>query len=172
MRARLADWEAGELAYGAEGCGTCGHTPGEPVAVATALHGVIEEHAPARLPVPVDPRGRFVFVDRCRVCWIRDGAVCRTVRWAAAAWSRHPDYPGRPIKAADLPDRRVLKVVDDVNAARGYCSLADLVEALNAPRKVVQAKLRRLMRRGLLEGCYCGCSASIRRPPVVAEAAP
>jgi hypothetical protein len=93
------------------------------------------------------------------------------------AWSigdtDRPDYR----HAKDIPDRRFLAAVDaarrgrvvtsdgvgsatrwDVGMVLGGLPLQPFVDEVpGVPAKVVLAKARRLIRRGLLSGCDCGC---------------
>jgi hypothetical protein len=95
-------------------------------------------------------------------------------------------------KAADLNDTAVVDAVrraaelrraeqasrwDIACALAGYAervgtsAAVDPVEGL--PAKVLLAKLRKLVRRGLVEGCVCGCRGSfvaIERPAADAQA--
>ena len=89
------------------------------------------------------------------------------------------------IHARDIPDESVLELVAACNEGRceggegwhggapGYgenlswekdqsisphpLSRWDLARALGVPEKVALAKARRLIRRGKMKGCYCGC---------------
>lgn len=78
---------------------------------------------------------------------------------------------GCPAKASDIPDVRLLSVlnsrhhtyVDDPNRDEmhgpdgwhfTWCLEEHLVEF---PSKAIIAKCRALIRRGLMEGCCCGC---------------
>lgn len=64
------------------------------------------------------------------------------------------------MQAKDLDDRRVLNLIDELGAGRPsrWVFMWDLAPALApAPYKVVQAKAKALIRRGLVNGCPCGC---------------
>lgn len=65
------------------------------------------------------------------------------------------------IHAKDISDVEMLRVVaaiNDPSGARRWALTYDLDEALPSfPRKVVLAKARQLIKRGLLDGCGCGC---------------
>jgi len=63
------------------------------------------------------------------------------------------------VKTSDLSDERVLAVVSEIVADRGYPADRWSVAArcADVPEKIVYAKLRRLVKRGLLTGCPCGC---------------
>lgn len=56
---------------------------------------------------------------------------------------------------------------DDVFLAMEYrqvASLFDIEDNLDAfPRKVVLAKLRSMVKRGVLSGCTCGCRGNFRK---------
>lgn len=68
--------------------------------------------------------------------------------------------------AKDLPDEAVLSVVRRINDDEQRWALTwDLYAALPAaPAKVVHAKCRRLIQRGLLDGCPCGCRGDFEIP--------
>lgn len=66
------------------------------------------------------------------------------------------------MKAADLDDVEVLVVVERVARETGRVNLGANREAVSdhfadTPEKVTLAKLRSLVKRGLLNGCACGC---------------
>lgn len=67
----------------------------------------------------------------------------------------------RRIKAADIPDETLLRVVDHIQRESGMWALtpdiAAVIEDCHVPWKVVNAKLAKLINRGLLDGCTCGC---------------
>lgn len=83
------------------------------------------------------------------------------------------------MKASDIPDEVFLAAVDRARSG-GYASNRWDVTAVLAghpelvglpsgrgpfermPAKVVLAKARKLIRRGLLEGCECGCRGDWR----------
>lgn len=67
------------------------------------------------------------------------------------------------MQAKDIPEDRLIKLVQDLNDMDKRTHLAALCDAWpHVPYKVLQAKLRRLERRGIIEGCYCGCSTQNR----------
>jgi hypothetical protein len=41
-----------------------------------------------------------------------------------------------------------------------WASVWDLEKYFDAPRKVILAKASKLLRKGLMDGCACGCSGS------------
>lgn len=72
------------------------------------------------------------------------------------------------MQAKDIPDATFLEAVRKLQsvwrwnpflgrAITGPASVWDLANTLQASDKVVRAKARRLIRRGLLDGCPCGC---------------
>lgn len=63
------------------------------------------------------------------------------------------------MKAADINDIDVLGAVKTLTDEGGMWTNTSAVarEFPDAPFKVVAAKLRRLLKRGLLTGCDCGC---------------
>jgi hypothetical protein len=92
------------------------------------------------------------------------------------------------VKAADIPDDAILDIVRMFNEGRqppqtltwkhrddmpdqilepapAWCLIWDLEERLpQYPRKVIMAKCRSLIRRGLLTGCTCGCRGDFELP--------
>ena len=73
-------------------------------------------------------------------------------------------------QAKDISDDAILAVVDQFctdNPKRGYAPWAftrDIQAALpEFPEKVVLAKLRSLVKRGMLNGCACGCRGDFHR---------
>lgn len=100
---------------------------------------------------------------------IPDEAVIELVRACYEArcegdetWGWHGGRPGwhpTPEQAlalgADNPEQPVSH----------WANRFDIAKALgNPPEKVVLAKLRSLIKRGLLTGCYCGCRGDIELP--------
>lgn len=70
------------------------------------------------------------------------------------------------MKAADIPDAAILRIVERVTSTHmpgsrdpyPWATMFDVEPAFpDAPYKVVHAKARALIRRGLLDGCDCGC---------------
>lgn len=63
-------------------------------------------------------------------------------------------------QAKHISDAHVIGVVTSLKAQTGYAAdLRDVCDRLCAfPPKVVQAKLRSLIKQGKLDGCACGCS--------------
>lgn len=69
-------------------------------------------------------------------------------------------------KAADIADDDFLAAVaaqqlaisEEWNPGQfAWANRFDVADLLGAPEKVVLAKARRLIRRGLMDGCVCGC---------------
>lgn len=62
-------------------------------------------------------------------------------------------------KASDIPDADAIRAVWEVSDGGEHWAMAWLVDEKfpDMPAKVVQAKLSKLMGRGLLDGCDCGC---------------
>lgn len=82
------------------------------------------------------------------------------------------------MQAKDIPDEAFLAVVREFNEGRApdkvltwpgsdipdylvtgprWAMVWDVAERLEAPEKVIRAKAAKLIRRGLLDGCACGC---------------
>ncbi|WP_431895836.1 hypothetical protein [Micromonospora haikouensis] len=90
----------------------------------------------------------------------------------------------RPQKCSDIPDETFLTAVDRAAALRGFrhatiwdvavvlaghpdlvgTSAAVAEDGPGLPELLVRAKARKLIRRGLLDGCYCGCRGDFTRP--------
>ncbi len=84
----------------------------------------------------------------------------------------------KDVQAKNIADSTVIALVES-----GMRSLGELQAALAAPRhgedcwdctpafppKVVQAKLRAMVKRGVLSGCACGCRGDFQlaAPPTV-----
>mgnify|MGYP001557831307 FL=1 len=79
----------------------------------------------------------------------------------------------KAIQAKDIPDRDVLKVVAHINDAHDRWACRYLgIGGLNTfgsypilevwPEKVMLAKCASLIRRGLIDGCACGCRGDFR----------
>lgn len=94
-----------------------------------------------------------------------------------------PPLPLRPTKCSDIPDGLFLAAVDQAAALRGFSvafvwdvavvlaghpelvgtSLATSDDGPGLPDPLVRAKARKLIRRGLLDGCWCGCRGDFER---------
>ena len=64
------------------------------------------------------------------------------------------------MKASDIDDAAFLRAVQREQVANGggWAMRWDVAEHFpDVPEKVLLAKARRLMRRGFLDGCPCGC---------------
>ncbi|MEV4454465.1 hypothetical protein [Microbispora sp. NPDC049633] len=70
------------------------------------------------------------------------------------------------MKAADIKDEGFLAAVERVNDSEDHWALVWDIEAAfpGVPRKVLLAKARRLIRRGVLDGCDCGCRGDFYIP--------
>jgi hypothetical protein len=91
------------------------------------------------------------------------------------------------VKTSDIPDTTMLAVVAVVGEAwaREWGSRPDsprwadrwtVTGVLAMPEKVVLSKAKRLMKRGLMDGCPCGCRGDFEITPaglaLLAEATP
>ena len=62
------------------------------------------------------------------------------------------------MKAADIDDKAFLQACRDAAIGRGLGAMSwNVADRLGVPYKVALAKARKLIRRGLLDGCACGC---------------
>jgi hypothetical protein len=66
------------------------------------------------------------------------------------------------LKAADVPDEAVMAVIRQTVAQKGHVGRIDVLDHLpQYPRKVLYAKMRSMVKRGLIDtcsdaGCNCG----------------
>lgn len=60
------------------------------------------------------------------------------------------------MKASDIDEASFLAAMGKVDRGGGACRW-HVAEELKFPEKVVLAKARRLLRRGTISGCGCGC---------------
>ena len=81
-------------------------------------------------------------------------------------------------QAKDIADQTVIEIVRCCNEGtcehepRGtyinnkghWCFTWEVAEKLNLPLKLVLAKLRKMIKRGLLNGCACGCRGDLELP--------
>lgn len=87
-----------------------------------------------------------------------EGASCETVRL------------GRRMQCKDIPDSVFLGAVRRVRNPYGDATFGDLQDDLEEAHgypiheRLVLAKARRLIRRGVLRGCACGCQGAFRIP--------
>lgn len=70
-----------------------------------------------------------------------------------------------PMQAKDILDDTVLSVIDQkLERERMWTHVQDLQAAMpNIPRKVLLAKMRSMIRRGIVDGCACGCRGDFER---------
>lgn len=80
-------------------------------------------------------------------------------------------HPRKIVQAKHIPDDVALRVVHDECVERKSWAMGwNVAGALpGVPPKVVQAKLARLLERGLLTGCACGCRGDWELTAVGAE---
>ena len=67
----------------------------------------------------------------------------------------------------DIPDSRFLSVVEEAATARGlsFAMRWDVVALfVGVPEKIVMAKASKMIRRGKLDGCTCGCRGDFSLP--------
>lgn len=98
-----------------------------------------------------------------------------TLHKRPTVWFRAPDHTddvraagARPVKASDISDEQLLVAVRTVRGRHGalrWSTLWDVQGELAAfPPKVVLAKLRSAVKRGVLKGCACGCRGDFEEP--------
>lgn len=73
------------------------------------------------------------------------------------------------MQAKDLPTERVLAAIRDLSTRPRMVDRWSLAEALpDVPEKVLMAKLRKMVKAGLITGCFCGCRGDfeiVKRAP-------
>lgn len=70
------------------------------------------------------------------------------------------------LQAKHVPDEALLAEIDRQNRERPHYAGAiwwEAAERLGLPGKIVLAKARALVKRGIVEGCCCGCRGDFRR---------
>lgn len=69
------------------------------------------------------------------------------------------------MKTSDIPDEAFLAAVQAVHDSKHmWAATWEISEALNVPIKLVLSKARRLINRGVLDGCACGCRGDFEIP--------
>lgn len=63
----------------------------------------------------------------------------------------------KTIQAKDIPDQAMIRSIENRFHALGACTWDIEKDFPDVPKKVVAAKLKILLRRGLIDGCPCGC---------------
>lgn len=63
------------------------------------------------------------------------------------------------MQAKDIPDEGFLAAVKAITDRKGmWANRSEVAEELpGVPEKVILAKAKRLIERGRMEGCWCGC---------------
>lgn len=68
------------------------------------------------------------------------------------------------LQAKHISDADFLRAVDvHKMAGTNWASQWDIAAALGVPSKIVLAKARSLIKRGLMRGCACGCRGDFER---------
>lgn len=72
----------------------------------------------------------------------------------------------KTIQAKHIDDAAILAIIDETREREGRWTFTWDIEAAlaNIPPKVVLAKLRSMVRRGVIDGCACGCRGDFQRP--------
>jgi hypothetical protein len=74
------------------------------------------------------------------------------------------------IQAKDVDTNAVLRLVAPATVDERWTMFSDLCEGLSAvPAKVLRAKLAKLIKQGLLDGCACGCRGDFELTTAGAE---
>jgi hypothetical protein len=64
-------------------------------------------------------------------------------------------------QAKDISDQAALEAIKATRQDWGKSMLGDVEKKLSSfPSKVVKAKLSSMIRRGIIDGCDCGCSGN------------
>lgn len=72
----------------------------------------------------------------------------------------------KSVQAKNISDDEVLRVVDRRSGYDSFVSTFEIQAELSSfPEKAVLAKLRSMVKRGILSGCACGCRGNFRRTP-------
>ena len=67
------------------------------------------------------------------------------------------------LQAKHIPDERILNLIDQFTIDRYTAMTWEIYAAWpHIPRKVILAKLDKMVRRKILDGCACGCSGQFR----------
>lgn len=67
------------------------------------------------------------------------------------------------MKAADISDEEMLSIMQKVALPHGATMLLDAQKAMpQYPPKIVLAKFRSMIKRGIIEGCPCGCRGDFK----------
>lgn len=62
------------------------------------------------------------------------------------------------MQAKDVPEAPILnRLVAEARSWTMLCELQGVSELADIPEKVLRAKMRSLLKRGLVTGCACGC---------------
>lgn len=81
--------------------------------------------------------------------------------WAAKRFTEEANrgLPHPNAKASDIADETILRVIHYINWNGRAMNTSDFSRGVLSmyPPKVVQAKCRSLIKRGLITGCACGC---------------
>jgi hypothetical protein len=76
---------------------------------------------------------------------------------------------GRPARASDITDLAFVEAVARLSTAFQPALICWLADEFMLPEKVVRAKGRRVARRGLVTGCWCGCRGDVVVTPTGRE---
>ncbi len=71
------------------------------------------------------------------------------------------------IQAKDISEESFLAEVDlFCKENPSYCGAIywQMAKKMGVPKKVILAKAKSLIRRGIIDGCACGCRGDFRRP--------
>lgn len=72
----------------------------------------------------------------------------------------------KAIQVKSVADDAILAIIDETRRSESRWTFAWDIEAALAPvpPKVVRAKLKSMIRRGVITGCACGCRGDLQRP--------
>lgn len=68
------------------------------------------------------------------------------------------------MQCKDIPDEPILRFVHEINSTTGWASMLSISDGYvgkampdGVPYNLMLAKMRMMIRRGVMQGCACGC---------------
>lgn len=97
-------------------------------------------------------------------------AISRERGWGAYHGGRPGCYLQGPYSAEDAERRAVVHLGDPpAEYEPHWANVMDLACKLDVPEKVLRAKLNRMIERGTIQGCACGCRGDLVVPGSLAD---
>jgi len=71
----------------------------------------------------------------------------------------------KTLQAKHVSDEKFLDAMDASTEWRApaWAQVGDIATALGVPEKIVRAKAKGLIKRGVITGCFCGCRGDFGR---------